>query len=1802
MGRNMTSWKTPADSQDVHHEHHTKQKDVLIPLVLWNEPPRVQVSSLHVLELPLSQPSQNSSFMVNDKNDGKPKNEVDKDVDTCTQLCVFAGTVDGVIVFWRFEQDSVAQVNMLVFPGAERGGNPVVGLVSGINEWGQSTLISATKDGALASWQLPNGACAEANALLAQELAPLLGLEMLCNRRFAIVVSEVSRLMVLDTWRMQLLYCMDTAQEQIRRSIAVGELPMSRTTSQRPILVRSSSGSNRESGYDGASVDQVTDSPSGRGRISPSRLSLAGHTLDAKRRMKFNPSSAAVEQQTQEWDAVVLSLGAEGLVKCFLWQQPRGQPSNGTSFSISEGGGSASVAWGFRWVQRSSWVISWADQAEDITCSQSTSLKDGDNMNPQTALMGSINNSYFPLSVKVSPDSFLVLFIWRTKFVILKRNWLCPLESRSDGQANRDSFRKLRSTTTIGSCRIPPAEFVRQAAFTYGNEHPTLCNASGNCEHIYWESGDFLEDSNIVLWTNTGHVFQFMPAELSADSGGKLFIFTKDQDQLVPRSDSKELFVIDKAVYITSMDRCKCCNLIVQKNECLHTQSRKSMALLPAQRQDPGYTLCMKTGSSFSESTLQIVHMCHRGILGHWTMPAVRVSSPTRIFQNKSNIIASRVPLAERVRFHSLTDGFEAAEVAARGENIDKETRYASQHRCCLTHFILGREETQSTSTFKEVCRAEMRSKRRQDLNYALKDPTGSRVPVTNTTAAAIASSMLATALTGREGPQGVVNELGQPEADGREQKEYEHLEYRYLLDIPIIAKGFADGMLYIELLSQEHLSSRAEESSMNTATRLSCHSGRVTALAHCGWEVRTTSTASSRGSSPTSANETHFATEKNPFYRSRFRDSSLKWNIRNWQTSRNSGNHTCRRSLTTKNWDGSESNNGPPPDSPSNQPLITFMLFSGGADGVLLVIELTLYHSANGFVRQQANILQKFRNHRGAIQQISISPLKKGDGEDWGAKYPDRLVATVGADRKVVIYAPQYIRHSSLRQSRGHKSPTECTDGCYSAEWQCVLELSEHADSICSLAWHLERGLLYVECNDRMVYVWSTDTGILERKVPYALVYGGGNASDESFADGTNGVAGFVAINRTLLIGNAAVQLLEFGVLRSAEQLKKNWTSYYASLSPSNGTSVNLRETGLQSTQASMYATGSMELFMLSLLLSWGVAPAIDQSCRTILGIEPAHALYSCALQDFTSGALTIPVPWSTPKVSALAVADPSLAFESELNREMMPVVPAFARNWQHSSALSASIALGVLSLCMSCMEFKHPKSGNGGMSPTNKEEFQVLWSQLITQHSVVLPECVAQFREPALEELAAFGFDSCEYTQLAARTLLSGVIKRLPAAERIILSAEYSAKLHWEMVRLETEIGKPFLKTIGTVGTSSGTNSSSQPSGNGVSASSDLGAKAFSLVVERLGSLVLLTSTIGTYFPGEISPAAAREVCDILVFLLKAPERFVASVSAELLTKGLMLFRPHLVDLSSLIVQLLVIDMREKQRRAKSKDSEEVFSGPGGSLANFHDGGSGGSNAAMSLLVEVGAYESAFVLGLLQQEMHNHRPSGFHTSILLYMMELVKTHYLLMCRHLPVFVDTIMVCLDPTKPDRRRHCLSLSTRCLHSLVQRFPMVDFHKDTQRLALGTMEAVIVIYDLRTATKWRVLNGHASAVSAVRFRSDGQVLVSYAARESSVRWWNSGNAGLFGGMLQMHQSSCLKEHKLTALKETSMGRASSVSISGASPGLKQMIQTCRFQFLPRGINSSNDDQSRNSEPSKCILRLIREDASQVQFLL
>jgi WD repeat-containing protein 7 len=80
-----------------------------------------------------------------------------------------------------------------------------------------------------------------------------------------------------------------------------------------------------------------------------------------------------------------------------------------------------------------------------------------------------------------------------------------------------------------------------------------------------------------------------------------------------------------------------------------------------------------------------------------------------------------------------------------------------------------------------------------------------------------------------------------------------------------------------------------------------------------------------------------------------------------------------------------------------------------------------------------------------------------------------------------------------------------------------------------------------------------------------------------------------------------------------------------------------------------------------------------------------------------------------------------------------------------------------------------------------------------------------------------------------------------------------------------------------------------------------------------------------------------------------------------------------------------------------------------------------------------------------------------------------------------------------------------------LTQLFSRFPTVDFHMATQRLAVGTNEGAVIMYDLKTAIRLYVLEGHAKPITACSFSTDGRRLVTISLGESLVLVWKVGSS-------------------------------------------------------------------------------------------
>jgi len=75
----------------------------------------------------------------------------------------------------------------------------------------------------------------------------------------------------------------------------------------------------------------------------------------------------------------------------------------------------------------------------------------------------------------------------------------------------------------------------------------------------------------------------------------------------------------------------------------------------------------------------------------------------------------------------------------------------------------------------------------------------------------------------------------------------------------------------------------------------------------------------------------------------------------------------------------------------------------------------------------------------------------------------------------------------------------------------------------------------------------------------------------------------------------------------------------------------------------------------------------------------------------------------------------------------------------------------------------------------------------------------------------------------------------------------------------------------------------------------------------------------------------------------------------------------------------------------------------------------------------------------------------------------------------------------------------------------QRYPTIDFHMATQRLAVGTNEGAVIMYDVKTAIRLYVLEGHKKAITACGFSTDGRRLVTISLKESTVLVWKVGSS-------------------------------------------------------------------------------------------
>ena len=134
---------------------------------------------------------------------------------------------------------------------------------------------------------------------------------------------------------------------------------------------------------------------------------------------------------------------------------------------------------------------------------------------------------------------------------------------------------------------------------------------------------------------------------------------------------------------------------------------------------------------------------------------------------------------------------------------------------------------------------------------------------------------------------------------------------------------------------------------------------------------------------------------------------------------------------------------------------------------------------------------------------------------------------------------------------------------------------------------------------------------------------------------------------------------------------------------------------------------------------------------------------------------------------------------------------------------------------------------------------------------------------------------------------------------------------------------------------------------------------------------------------------------------------------------------------------------------------------------------------------------------------------------------------------QYLPTVTNQIMRLMSPANKELKSICMENSKKVLSCLIINYPMIAFHQNTQKLAVGSVDGKIFIYEMATGSIWKSLEAHKTQISALIFDSSGNFIISYSAQEHLLKCWRIGLANFFGNLFSMKE---YKSKKLPEIKK------------------------------------------------------------------
>jgi hypothetical protein len=277
-------------------------------------------------------------------------------------------------------------------------------------------------------------------------------------------------------------------------------------------------------------------------------------------------------------------------------------------------------------------------------------------------------------------------------------------------------------------------------------------------------------------------------------------------------------------------------------------------------------------------------------------------------------------------------------------------------------------------------------------------------------------------------------------------------------------------------------------------------------------------------------------------------------------------------------------------------------------------------------------------------------------------------------------------------------------------------------------------------------------------------------------------------------------------------------------------------------------------------------------------------------------------------------------------------------------------------------------------------------------------------------------------------------------------------------------------------------------------------------------------------------LPPTLLKEVANsISLFLHDDTEPTYQSIAILLCDRGFTIFQ-HYFDAMDIVRTLFALST------SKSQDNKEDAS----PIAIENRG------LARRATLRISEDNTPLFMTTLSMDiLHAQSPAHCDATMKLVAL-MVRKKPLILHPNLPRLAEAVVKSLDPTITSMRTVIHRSATIIISELVATYSTIAFHKELQRLAVGTFEGAIIMYDLKTSTRLYVIEAHHSSLSGLSFSPDGRRLISICLADNKVKVWKTGVG--FGSFLSF--GGAPRQGNLLSVAPSSNAAAMTASSNGA----------------------------------------------------